>query len=75
MADEEKESRIKVENLPQPEQEQELTPEEAKQVQGGTVFGDGSVRGIKSNISSIQDGTSNTIMTSEFSGDDRRVRD
>lgn len=33
MADEKQESRIKVEDLPQAEQE--LTPEEAKKVQGG----------------------------------------
>ena len=63
MADEEKESKIKVEHLPQPEQE--LTPDEQQQEQGGSVFGDGSVRGIKSNVTSIQDGTSNTLMTGE----------
>jgi hypothetical protein len=33
MSDEQKENRIKVEDLPQAEQE--LTPEEAKEVQGG----------------------------------------
>jgi hypothetical protein len=60
MADEKQESKIKVENLPQPEQE--LTPDEQKQVQGGTQagFGDGSVRGVKTNVNPITDGTSNT---------------
>lgn len=61
MSDEQKESRIKVDDLPQAEQE--LTPEEAKEVQGGAtravtpgirtggtnaVMGDGSVRPDKS---------------------------
>jgi FG-GAP repeat len=36
MSDEQKESRINIEDLPQ--QEQELTPEEAKEVQGGGGF-------------------------------------
>jgi hypothetical protein len=36
MSDEKKENRIKVEDLPQAEQE--LTPEEAKEVQGGIIM-------------------------------------
>jgi hypothetical protein len=64
MADEKQESRIKVENLPQPEQE--LTPEEAKQVQGGGSMCDGSVHTkSKSSTTSIQDGTSNTLMSGQ----------
>ena len=63
----EKKSRIKVDDLQEP-LEKELTPEEARDVQGG--FGDGSVRFIKSTTDSqiqdgtsqIQDGTSNTIL-------------
>lgn len=35
MSDEKNESRINIEDLPQPEQE--LTSEEAKQVQGGVI--------------------------------------
>ena len=41
MTDEQKESRIKVEDLPQAEQE--LTPEEAKDVQGGAPNFNGGV--------------------------------
>ena len=59
----EKKSRIKVDDLKEPE-EQELTPAEAKDVQGG-AFGDGSVRFAKPSSTQIQDGTSNTILVGE----------
>jgi prepilin-type processing-associated H-X9-DG protein len=57
MSDEQKKSRIKIEDLPQAEEE--LTPEEAKEVQGGhgggvnVLLADGSVR-----FASSTDGTS-----------------
>jgi prepilin-type processing-associated H-X9-DG protein len=61
MSEEKKPSRIKIEDLPQPEKE--LSPEEQQDVKGGAHTGgvnvlmaDGSVRQI-----SITDGTSNTL--------------
>lgn len=68
MSEEKKESRIKVEDLPQPEKE--LSPEEQQDVQGGAHTGgvnvllaDGSVR-----QASITDGTSNTLTDSVIGG-------
>jgi hypothetical protein len=59
MADEEKESKIKVEDLPQPEQE--LTPDEQKQVQGGGFGLSGRSQAVDSGnkLTDISDGTSN----------------
>ena len=45
MSDQQKETRIKVEELPQAEQE--LTPEEAKEVQGGKAFDPAFTGGVR----------------------------
>jgi Protein of unknown function (DUF1559) len=65
MADAEKESKIKVENLPQPEQE--LTPDEQQQVQGGGFALSGRSQAVQDNTkqADITDGTSNTLMVGE----------
>lgn len=60
-----KRSRVKVKDLSKPEKE--LTAKEKKKVKGGAMgdgsvrtFSDGSVRSIKTGVSGITDGTSNT---------------
>ncbi|HEX8068646.1 MAG TPA: hypothetical protein VF546_01760 [Pyrinomonadaceae bacterium] len=66
MSDEKKESRIKVDDLPQAQKE--LTPEEQQQVQGGGFGLSGQPESITEKPdadTSIKDGTSNTLDASE----------